>query len=657
MKRKGKKVVLQEPEESDSEDLFYDSQEELPARQAKKVKKSAKNGKTEEKRKSKAKSKKSARGDSTTEPSSDDNDPSNSSDENGDSEENTEGEENSDNDQNTTQSLAALANGKFNKKLERTAFQVKRLLSRVEKNKVKKDKASIEKVKSELNSAITLLDKATAEQENGTLEQWKLIEDLSEKVVKEQGSNMKKQKKLEVDNQRRAQLPKAVLESWNGETSTLHNWILKMKKTLRFDDETLNVASLKKCIGESKEKKSILKRLQYCETLDDCFSKLEEHYGDFSIALNSMDKKIKKLEHHPVSIAVESENIEELLEYINQMRAHKKEKEIINERFINDYMHKLTTARGKLITDKKVTTCDRFEFYLNEILLSNKRFGQTNPQEEEKEKHKANKPRGSQLNSTQVEETPQSEWKTICPFCDGESGPREGKHPVWECEKLSNETSVKDAIKMVTEKGRCAVCLRKKRYPHRCPEMITRKHKCYTHSCNRALCKCVFKKKEVQNNCNKVDTNNKDSFINGVALGSTGFFSESIKVKTNKGAIKNLIVNYDTLASHSTGDEKVLEKLTEKIEELGVEMNVKTYTGIKTEKAKKCKVTVLTENGEKEFEFLLSKNFSNNLNKSEYQVPLDWVKKYKLDNKQSEGGNSYLLLGMDLFDHFPEVLE
>lgn len=665
--KKAKKVKIEVKENKEShtdsgseEDQFFDSQEEFLSEKSenkkKKGKKSVTKSKVSMKKSSKSKSKQRVEASEESASTS----ASNSDEESSTplEESNTTEEDSNNGDQDERPSMADLANGKYNKKLDRMILQVRRLLSRAGKIKKKTDKPSVERVKTDLNSALALLDKACAEQEDGTSEQWESVEDLGDRIAEEQESNTKKLKKLELDNQRRSQLPKASLDIWNGSPATLQNWIQNMKKTLKFDDPLLNVSSLKKCVGESKEKKAVLKRLQYCQTLEECFTKLNEFYGNFTIALTSMTEKIDKLPHHPESEEVESNNIEEILEYIDQMKAHKKEGEVINEKFVNDYVHKLSKDRSKEILDKKVTSCKDLEFHLKEILKSNKRFTQTIPKAVETKQ--SQKVKSSQMNSTQVEgEEKTRDWRTVCIFCDGEYGPSDGKHPLWDCQKMSEKgTSVQEAMKIINEKGRCCRCLKMKKHPHRCPAHTLQKHKCYTHNCNRAICKCSFKKKEVQNNSNCVVSDTKDSFVNGVALGSTGFFSESIQIKTNKGGLKSLIINYDTLASHSTGKEDILKSLTEKIEELGVKMKVKTYMGDKTEDAKKCKVTILTENGEKQVEFLVSKDFSNNINKHHYQVPSDWLVKYGLNEKEAAvGGKSYLLLGMDLHDLFPEVLE
>ena len=384
--KKGKKVRLMDAKqqtESESDEEFFESQEsftseaEVPAKTTKRTKKKAvKQVPTSKTNKKPIAKKEKER--PPSDPSSSSSDESSSSSDSDDPED--EEEESDDEEDETSQddsssekglSLVKLANEKYNKKLQRTLMQVERLLKRAKENRKRKDKATLEKVKTELAAAMTLLDRVAVDEKNGTTKQWTEVERSYTKVSEAQEENLNKLKDLEADSQRRAQLPKATLETWDGKSSTLQSWILHLRKTLTFQDELLNVATLKKQVAESKEKKKILRRLQYCKTLDQCFSRLQKFYGSFDVALPDLKAKLEALPDEPEEEVTESENIEELLYFIDQMKAHKKSKKIVNQLFINQFLHKLTKDRAKEISDKKIGTCKKFEKILEEILESN----------------------------------------------------------------------------------------------------------------------------------------------------------------------------------------------------------------------------------------------------------------------------------------------
>ena len=652
-KKKEKTVKLVDPKqeaESDS-DEFFESQESFVSESEAKPTKKRKKKTTNENRPSKVNRKTEpvkVKEDPPPDPSSSSSDESDDSDsEDTDTEEEEEDPDDPDEEDvvpDAGQSLVKLANNVFNKKLQRTLLQLERLLKRAGENKNRKDKAALEKVKTELASAMSLLDKAAIDEQDGTKEQWANVEMYYEKVSRAQEENLNKLKNLEADTQRRAQLPKATLETWNGEASTLQAWIIHLKQTLTFDDDLLNVASLKKQVAESKEKKRILRRLQYCTTLDQCFSKLQKFYGSFEIALPNLKAKIEALPDMPDDEVTESANIEELLFFVEQMEAHKKSKKIVNQLFINQFLHKLTKDRAKEVTDKKIKTCKKFKKHLEDILESNQQFNSTKPKQKKS-------PSNVQHNATEVEKTEdQGRRKSRCPLC-------QQQHALWDCDKLKNQT-IQSKKRMIQEVGRCFWCFRKHTEPHSCGDLWSR-WKCNVHKCNTGLCGCSSgKPKTVQHNSSQVMSSSSDSLINGTTLGSVGFFSENIEIKSPTGSVERLHVTYDTLASHSTGDESVLKPMTKEVVNMGVELKIKTYLGESVEPARKCEVTIKTCEGDKKVEFLVSKKFENNIKSAEYKVPKEFRRGLDLKEvERGEEGKSFLLIGVDLLDLHPEMLK
>ena len=633
---------------SDTEDEFFDSQESFASevnttsKSTKKSKnKSSNQARPPKSKKSKSKKKKE---EEPSEPSSSDSS-SSSSDSSGNE---TDSEREKDDNQDSKLSLSQFANEKLNGMLDRKLLQVKRFLKRAADNKDHSDKGTLEKVKTELASAMNLLDKATVEEKNGTSKQWREVDKYTKKVAKAQRSNLEKLKILETDSQRRAQLPKASLESWSGDSATLQDWIAHLKQTLKFEDELLNVASLKKAISESKEKKKILRRLQYCKTLDQCFERLEKFYGGFDVTVRELKAKIDLLPNHPDTKEAESQNVEELLYFIDQMRAHGMEKEVVNKMFIDEKAHKLSSDNAYEVGDSKIKTCDAFEDYLENLLGNNKWFTQTQPKQAENRK-----PPRIQHNATNVEENPEKK-KFPCALCPRQ---KSTDHAIWNCPKLENKT-VKVRRAMIAELGKCFGCFRKREVGHLCPSESLR-FKCEEHKCNISLCKCEPRgHPTVQHNSSQVTPENPGALINGTALGNIGFFSENIEIKSPKGTKHSLHVTYDTLASHSTGDQAVLRPLTKEIQNMGVELKIRTYLGEAVEPARKCQVVINTFKGERKVEFLVSKSFMNNIKRAEYDIPEEFRNEFDLNETEAgQGGDSYLLIGMDLLDLHPEVLK
>ena len=533
--KKRKIVKLVEPINNDDTDTeaeeFFDSQESFASESAavdnkvmRKVKKKQKRDQTHSSKqkvtqaaKPKTKSREEPPSDPSSTSSSSSSD-SSSSDEEGDDEEEEDQEEENDEEEEDElefgQSLVQLANGKMNKKIQRRLLLVQRILSRAKENESEEDKGTVEKVKTELASAMNLLDKTAVDEKDGTAAQWEEVEKSFKLVSKAQKINLRNLKNLEDDVQRRNQLPKASLDTWDGDPAKLQSWLLHLKQTLKFSDDLLNVATLKKSVAEGREKKRILRRLQYCTTLEECFSKLQKFYGSFEIALPEMKKRIEALPNEPDDEDQESHNIEQLLYFISQMRAHKREKKIVNQLFINEFLHKLSTSRAKEVTDAKIKSCKKFEKYLEDVLESNLQYSSTKPKGERKSKP----PRNVQHNQTDLgvgEE--ESKQKKGCPFC-GKS------HFLEKCPKMEGK-STRVRKQMVLGVKRCLQCFQKYDSSHICP-LKQSKWVCEDHRCNISLCGCTLRETswpEAQNNCNQVTAEKSPSSINGLFLGCVGF--------------------------------------------------------------------------------------------------------------------------------------
>ena len=92
---------------------------------------------------------------------------------------------------------------------------------------------------------------------------------------------------------------------------------------------------------------------------------------------------------------------------------------------------------------------------------------------------------------------------------------------------------------------------------------------CKQHNVNSGVCKC----RAVFHNSSRIGfvENHFSVKINGSALGGVGFMTELVKVKkgTGKSITKNVLLTYDTFASHSTMDASLVEELGLPVESIG----------------------------------------------------------------------------------------
>ena len=143
--------------------------------------------------------------------------------------------------------------------------------------------------------------------------------------------------------------------------SSFQDWKVHIRKMLKFSDETLNLATLRAHIGDGAEKKTILKRIQNCSSVDGALETLEKFYGTFSIIQPKLKKKLEELPDNPILMETESKNIEEILDYIMKMKKHNMSDKYVDADFINHFQHKLSTDRKKALADNDIETCDEFE--------------------------------------------------------------------------------------------------------------------------------------------------------------------------------------------------------------------------------------------------------------------------------------------------------
>ena len=102
----------------------------------------------------------------------------------------------------------------------------------------------------------------------GTDTQWDMIDKLNHDVNERLKKTFHNIQKSETALAHRQQLPKAVLQTWDGQASTFQEFKGFMTNMLSYyTDENLKLSTLRKNI-EGNQKNKILKRIQNCTSLD-----------------------------------------------------------------------------------------------------------------------------------------------------------------------------------------------------------------------------------------------------------------------------------------------------------------------------------------------------------------------------------------------------
>ena len=167
--------------------------------------------------------------------------------------------------------------------------------------------------------------------------------------------------------------------TWDGDDATVHNFRVHMSSVLRYNDEALNLSSLKAQITDGKEKQKILRRIENCRTVSEAFQTLQKFYGDIGILQSKLKARLDDLAEYPENRDLENNNVEKILNYMGKMRKFNLETKYINRDFIHRFMHKLSFERCQELIDKDISSSKEFESFLNKILNSNQKIILTKP--------------------------------------------------------------------------------------------------------------------------------------------------------------------------------------------------------------------------------------------------------------------------------------
>ena len=261
----------------------------------------------------------------------------------------------------------------FNSKMEKVLIGARRNLKKIEKSVLKTDKYSIYQTMKDSDYLFTKLDRASV-QINCSKEQYEEIESLFEKLETLSDKNITMRVNLDTEEERRQQMPKAHLMTWDGSHCSFHDFRMHMLHVLRYGNEQLNLSSLKAQIQDSKEKPKIMSRIENCTTVDSAFRTLEKFYGNIEIIQAKLKSQLDHLPEYPESLDDESNNVETILYYMTKMRKFGLEGKYIDGDFIHRYMHKLHHERCQQVADKEISTSKDFESFLHQILSTNQKI-------------------------------------------------------------------------------------------------------------------------------------------------------------------------------------------------------------------------------------------------------------------------------------------
>ena len=360
-----------------------------------------------------------------------------------------------------------------------------------------------------------------------------------------------------------------------------------MQRTLKWDAE-LDLPTMTSYIEQNDEYKRIMRRIGRARTIDQALKKLERFYGKFRMMETVLERDLEKLPNNPTSLKQETENCEQILNFIEDMENNGKESEI-NHKFIMKFQKKLSKHNRLKIADSEGSGVEidreKFTELLWNIVGANQyRLCGGEPDTVRDPPPRTERRKYHQHNSVEVE--PESEASTggthkSCWACGDTT------HRIFKCGIVSRKNvTVKDKTEMLKKKGVCSQCLLKHDSGVQCSDK-NKGFRCNSHGgCNVLLCGCKPVKKSVtvsvtladgdNDNDNEVCDENDSTKLNGTAVGCVSFMNELVQFIDSAGDIREEMLCYDGLATHTSGDEKKIDQLTNQSTPLG-RIGVKTY--------------------------------------------------------------------------------
>ena len=580
-------------------------------------------------------------------------------------------------------------------KLNRSIAMVREYLSRARLVENNNSKYSEEHRRNQLGKAIDLIDKVRLDYDNyGTPGQWDELVDLELQIKGEMKKNFDALAEIEVVNHNQHHLPRGILPFFEGESSDYHDFKDQICKILsRYQEENLKLSTLRNQI-RGPQKASILEKFKHATTLQSAFEMLHPHFGNFSVILPKLKSQLMELPSNPVLRETESQNVSKLLNFLNLLQKHGKQ-HLVDDDFLYHFQHKLRESRMQELRDENINNFSDFKEFLLKIQSTNLNLSLTqsfgnlfNSVSGGSTSFRGGRPKSVKMN---LSNSKSGEGSAQCKLCS------QTDHRILDCPRLREETDMKKKIKMIIDSRLCISCLKDFNKKHKCSPYLKR-FKCESHNCNITLCGCPVQSKEIHNNTSRsfglgpaqeldrsltgqdleldksqygqdqeLDNSqfsslpsprlNAKSNVNEVEIGAIGFLCETIPIIDKNGKVWKELIAYDTYASHSTIDEKIVKRVNFDCINLGTKIKTYTYNGNKVEYGRKASLKIQGIRGVISMDFLVSNECRSVLSPVTFDVPQELTQKYNLESYRSHCGTSYTICGMDRPEYHPKILE
>ena len=189
--------------------------------------------------------------------------------------------------------------------------------------KEKKSRAVMSNCEKQITECLGVLGKAQTKLIGvGSKEQWQRFNDLYSQLNEQLELSLQRVASEDEEKKMRANLPRATLRVWDGRVATFQEWSAAMQRTLKWDAE-LDLPTMTSYIEQNDEYKRIMRRIGRARTIDQALKKLERFYGKFRMMETVLERDLEKLPNNPTSLKQETENCEQILNFIEEIgRAH-----------------------------------------------------------------------------------------------------------------------------------------------------------------------------------------------------------------------------------------------------------------------------------------------------------------------------------------------
>ena len=425
------------------------------------------------------------------------------------------------------------------------------------------------------------------------------------------------------------------IAKWDSNPASYLKWSRNTRKRFEnsYTDKEAATASIDQYVTGS-ERANVQKILYNCNSPEEAFRRLDQHYGNPLICLPRLREELHKLPDTPQDLRIEADNIQAILNYISTAELHGMQDQV-SGMFIQEFRNKLSVSRRERLVDDAVLECKEFARRLEKYKISNLAIANTAPRRKIKTFNNPNL-RGEGNGGKQPNST------LSCFICSG-------KHSVYKCALVVETEDPAKIIETLKEKKKCIKCFKPYQHNHKCPpgndSFLCKTHK----QQNRLVCKCYKNKPKIPTAPPSVSDN--QATINCVALGKCGFPTEIVTLRNGKKSIQTLLT-YDTWSTHCLLHTSGADELGLVPEHLGV-MEVSCHTGTVQEESKTVRATIDGQKSKIHLDFLLTDN-SQAMPSYTYKIPDRWVEKYGINpNPSSPSGSNRISIGQDAIALFP----